>query len=101
VLRQQTGGQGGRLVESARDRDRGLGQGSCAWSLGWHRMLQLTGQRRGHLRLGRGTTPAERLTSGVQGGDQVGAWHGEAGTHPIQPQRDRRQLVRVIAVPCA
>ena len=52
-------------------------------------MLQLPGERRGHLRLGRRAGSLQGFSSGFEHSDEVGAGHGEASVDAVQSECDR------------
>jgi hypothetical protein len=100
MVAEQTAGQGRGIVESASDRDRLFGQRPGLRTIGRHGVLQLPGQGGDHARLGRCAAAGQGLARRVQYLDQVGAGHGEAGTNPVQAQRDSRDQLGFTAHRC-
>jgi hypothetical protein len=96
VLREQAAGERGRIVERARDPDRALGQRPGPRTVLGHRVLELTGERRGDPRLGRRARPVERPARGLEDDDEVAARHREPRVQAVEPQRDGAEQLRVL-----
>lgn len=86
MLGKQAASQRGRVVKDTCNADCLVGQRSGTRTIGRHRVLQLAGERSGHLCLQRRAGALEGVAGAAKHLDEIAAGHGEARVQPVQAE---------------